>query len=178
MDSFNEQMIKKQPTQNDKLMTFLIIFASMALAAACVFLGMMFPQYFMIGIFLGVGCIYGGIRLWQNLSLEYEYIFTNGDLDIDKIIAQRSRKRLISVKVNELEDIGLADDCPDSDRTIVMASAFDPELADYYMDYKHRSLGDVRIIFTPDEDTLGVIKTHLPRALRNNIKASPRTEDQ
>lgn len=44
------------------------------------------------------GSLYGGYILITNMSVEYEYIVTNGEMDIDKIIAKRRRKRLITVK--------------------------------------------------------------------------------
>ena len=39
----------------------------------------------------------------KKLSVEYEYIFTNGDLDIDKILGREDRKRRYSVKCSEME---------------------------------------------------------------------------
>lgn len=178
MDSFNEQLVTKETTQKDRARKWLIMFGSVALAFAFIFFGMMLPQYLMIGIFLGAGAIYGGYYLLQSLDLEYEYIFTNGDLDIDKIIAKRSRKRLISVKVNDATAVGVAEDFSDGGRTLVLASACDPEQTDYYLDVKHHSYGEVRLIFTPDADTLRVIRTHLPRALRNQITVPAQEEEE
>ena len=39
----------------------------------------------------------------KKLNVEYEYIFTNGDLDIDKITGREDRKRRYSVKCSEME---------------------------------------------------------------------------
>jgi hypothetical protein len=37
------------------------------------------------------------IILFRRLNLEYEYIVTNGEMDVDKIMGRRSRKRLLTV---------------------------------------------------------------------------------
>ncbi len=180
MDSFKEQIIRKQTTPKDLYTKVVIMLASVALAFGIVFMALAVPRLAVIGIFLACLSVYGGFYLTQNLNLEYEYIYTNGDLDIDKIIAQRSRKRLITINIKDTSDIGLADNAPDSERTVVLASARDPEAEDYYIDAKHKSYGDVRIIFTPDEDMLRVIKTGLPRNLRGNITVSdkPASEEE
>lgn len=181
MDSFKEQIIKKQITKADSTRKFFIMVASVALAFAIIFFFIGFlPAYAIIGIFIACLAIYGGFYLIQNMNIEYEYIFTNGDLDIDKIIAQRSRKRLATIQVNNATAVGIADSnfsVIDS-RTLVYASACDPEMQDYYIDVPHKSLGETTVIFTPDEDMLRVIKTHLPRPLRNNLTVPEKSEDE
>lgn len=41
--------------------------------------------------------------------MEYEYLFVNGDLDIDKIMNKAKRKRMFSANVNDLEILAPAD---------------------------------------------------------------------
>ena len=161
MDSFKEQIIRKENTQKDSTLRFLITFACVALCFAVI----MFT------------IIYGGVHLLQNLNLEYEYIFTNGDLDIDKVIAAKSRKHLATIKVNDATDIGEYKGGDNGNRTVIMASAMNPEITDWFMDVKHPDLGDVRLIFTPDDGMLGVIKTHLPRTIRSKVNVSEKSED-
>ena len=89
MDSFKEQIVRKIPTKNDKIQKIFIMIASVALAALC----FIFPfgtQFSVIGIFLAAAALYGGYYLTTKLDVEYEYIFTNGEIDVDKITAQRS----------------------------------------------------------------------------------------
>ena len=42
-------------------------------------------------------------KFTKKMSVEYEYIFTNGDLDIDKILGREDRKRRYSVKCADME---------------------------------------------------------------------------
>ena len=84
MDSFKEQIVRKIPTKNDKIQKIFIMIASVALAALC----FIFPfgtQFSVIGIFLAAAALYGGYYLTTKLDVEYEYIFTNGEIDVDKI---------------------------------------------------------------------------------------------
>ena len=51
-----------------------------------------------------------GYRAYLMFNVEYEYIVTNGELDIDRIIARRGRKRMINIKTNAYELIAPYDD--------------------------------------------------------------------
>ena len=49
---------------------------------------------------------FGFVYAWKfqkKLSIEYEYIFTNGSLDIDKILGKEERKRLYTVECKDME---------------------------------------------------------------------------
>lgn len=167
MDSFKEQIVRKQPTKNDKLAKLFIMIASVALAALC----FIFPfgtQFSVFGIFFAALSLYGGYYFITRLDVEYEYIFTNGEIDVDKITAQRSRKRLITFRCGAATDFGVAGEdfeTPDG-RTLVLACACDSEQTDYYINFNHKSLGETTVIFTPDEDMLALVKPALPRTLR------------
>ena len=41
----------------------------------------------------------------KNRNLEYEYVFYNGSIDVDKIVAKKFRKRLISTDLHAVEVI-------------------------------------------------------------------------
>ena len=172
MDSFKEQIIKKENTSKDSTLRFLISFAAVALGFAVVMFAIMVMGFLPMAFFIAGVIIYGAVYLIQNLNLEYEYIFTNGDLDVDKVIAARSRKHLVTVKVTEATDIGQYNGADNGDRSVVIASAMNSELTDWYLDFKHADLGDTRLIFTPDDDMLRVIRTHLPRTLRSKVNVS------
>lgn len=159
MDSFKEQIVRKIPTKNDKIQKIFIMIASVALAALC----FIFPfgtQFSVIGIFLAAAALYGGYYLTTKLDVEYEYIFTNGEIDVDKITAQRSRKRLITFRCGSATDFGIADEnfsVPEG-ATQVLACACDDSLTDYYITFNHKNLGLTTVIFTPDDDMLELMK--------------------
>lgn len=43
------------------------------------------------------------IYFFRNMDLEYEYLFVNGELDVDKITARSKRKTVFSTNLEELE---------------------------------------------------------------------------
>ena len=97
MDVFIEKLVKRQKTIVDILLIILIIAGTLLLS----YLIMMFiPQFAMILI---IGLFYLAYVLISKLNIEYEYALTNGELDIDMIINQKQRKRLLSVNCKDFD---------------------------------------------------------------------------
>jgi len=107
----------------------------------------------------------------MGVDCEYEYIFTNGSLDIDKIIGKRSRKRLVSAECENFTSFGMLKNAPAAADgiTTVLASDGTGE-GEYYADFKHSSAGNVRLIFTPDEEMIKVITSAIPRPVLAEYK--------
>lgn len=167
MDNYSEQLISKVPTTKDKAKIALIIIAVIVVVAVAVVILVGFAPF---NIVIAAGAIYGGYVLISNTNIEYEYIITNKDMDIDKVIAKRKRKRLVSVNIPTFESFGKLSEAaqPKQDVTTVLASANNGE-EDYYADFKHPQLGDVRLIFTPNQKTIDTLKPALPRTIKYNI---------
>ena len=45
----------------------------------------------------------------RDRNVEYEYLFVNGDLDVDKIMSRAKRKRMFSMNVSEMELLAPSD---------------------------------------------------------------------
>ena len=105
--------------------------------------------------------------------MEYEYAVTNGEMDVDKIIARRKRVHLITVSTAKFDAYGeMTDAVPDDpDRTIVLCSDNTGE-GEYYADLETEEYGATRIIFTPNEAVQEAIKAALPRQLRSGNGAA------
>lgn len=169
MDSFKEQIVTKIPTPADKMSKALIMLAGVVLGIGVIGITfLIMPAFGIVSFFIGAALIYGAFWLSQKYDVEYEYIFTNGEIDIDKIIAQRSRKRLVTLNLNKATAFGVADksySVPDAN-TLVLASSGEQDSTEYYVEAEHKSLGQTTLIFTPDDDMLELVK----RALPGNIK--------
>ena len=61
-----------------------------------------------LGLLLAAGVIYGAYLLWRRLDREYEYIFTDGELDIDVVYGKQSRRRMITIKPSQVVVMGPA----------------------------------------------------------------------
>ena len=121
MDIFVEQIVKKTASGRDMVLRVLIIIGMCVLTLASVLLLFTIAYAFAVLIFFGT--MWGGYRLFSGLDCEYEYIVTNGEIDIDKIIAKRKRIRLITAKASAFEAFGKYDDAPDTDESVTTVCA-------------------------------------------------------
>lgn len=104
MDAFIEKIVHRKKTGKDYLISSGIIFASFIVAFAIMLLLTEFISQF--AFMLSIGAVYLGFRLQSRTNIEYEYLVTNGSLDIDKIISQRKRVRIFSADCKEFEAVG------------------------------------------------------------------------
>lgn len=102
MDSYCEHLI---PIRKDKKAIGLLVAIWLVLLAI---IGVCFLLISKLGVFafiLTVAAIFGGVWLTKQLNVEYEYIFTNGEMDVDIITSRTDRKRLITFKCKDIERI-------------------------------------------------------------------------
>lgn len=170
MDNFAEQIVKRNMTKSEKskrsavlvcgvIVTILLTVAAMLMLAS--------PLIAFAGLVFAAGAGYGTYFYVQNTDVEYEYTFTNGELDIDKIIAKKRRKSLVSIDISKFADFGRYEDSTEEtdDMTVVIASNNIAQ-QEYYADFPHEEYGSTRLIFCPNEKMLENINKFLPRALR------------
>jgi len=103
-DVYKEQMVKQAPTVKDRLLQC----GSLFLAAVILYLAMMFASQFFVFALAAVG--FGVYYLFGFLSREYEYILTNGDLDVDCIYGKSRRKRIFSGELKSFDMMAHVDD--------------------------------------------------------------------
>ncbi len=178
MDIFVEQIVKKETTGKDRAVRIAIIIGVCILLAVSLFLFLfVFP---LLGLLLFFGVIWGGWYLITNTDCEYEYIVTNGEMDIDKIIAKRKRIRLMTVKASAFEDFGEYENAPEAESGVTIVSAVGvgeteneageiTPLKTYYADLKHPSAGNVRLIFCPEQRVIDALKPYFSRQLKINL---------
>ena len=100
-DFYTEQLSKKQTSTKD-LVTKAVLAAFAIVSVLTVFI---FP----VGLLIPIVVIALVWFLMTRLDVEYEYLYINGDLDIDKIMHKSKRKRLFSANVKEVEILAPAD---------------------------------------------------------------------
>lgn len=95
-DLYTELLIKRTMPPGEKALKAGLITVTVATAAAGLFLhpliliafiGMLIVDYFKMPAF----------------NLEFEYLYVNGELDIDKIMSKQKRKKVISLGINDME---------------------------------------------------------------------------
>lgn len=164
MDTFFEQIIKVKRTPVQILSVVGVIIGVLVVSALALFF--IAPPLSFVLVF---GACYGGYKLITLTSIEYEYIFTNGDLDIDKIIAKSSRKRVVSINCSKIERFGkynpAARPSTSVKKVYTLCDADDPNAM--YFIAPHKQEGLVMVIFAPDEKIKGVVEKAVPRIARS-----------
>ena len=97
-DVFKEQIVQRKQTAKDVairiclgILVVLIFFVSTAIGLA------------QFSVLVTAAAAFGAAYLMSFLKVEYEYIFTNGELDIDVIYNRSRRKRVFSANVKDFD---------------------------------------------------------------------------
>lgn len=159
MDTFVEQIIIKKKTALDYL---IVIAVSLVTLALVFFIITKFNIIFPLCVLI----VWGAWWLITGRNMEFEYSITNGEMDIDCIIARRRRKRLTSVTCSKVEAYGPLK--PEKlvgrkfDRTIMAAPSMEAK-GNYYFTYRSKKYGNTMVVFCPDERVQTAFYNALPR---------------
>ncbi len=167
MDTFFEQITAVKKSGKD----IAAITGIWLLAFIICFLLVLFMGYLGSFSFLLIaGALFGAFKLSCRFNVEYEYIVTNGTMDIDKIINKSSRKRVLSFElatVSRLEKFnqGLLSSV-NSKEIVTACNLNDPE--SYLMVSSTEGKGTSYLIFAPDERVRGAIVKFVPKFIANS----------
>ena len=117
-DGYEEILVKRPNTPKDNLLKGLTVGVIVLFVAAGIFF--FNPLFFVLAMGFGMLAYY---LILPNFDLEYEYLYVGGDIDIDKIMAKRKRKRVASFQKENL---------------VIMAPTGSSHLAPYVKDAKIR----------------------------------------
>ena len=121
-----------------------------------------------LSLLLIFGIIFGAYKLSSMLNVEYEYIITNGTMDIDKITNRSSRKRMLSFELSGVSKIEKFNpNAPSNPKTIVMACNADDENA-YLMVAEREGKGNVELVFSPDDRIKSAVKKFVLKYISNS----------
>lgn len=167
-DIFIEYLVKRRSTAKTALLRALIILGAVLVAAAAM-LGLPGPLSFLSPV-LAIGAIYGAYYLITGMNVEYEYSVTNGELDVDQIVAQRKRKRLVSVNCKEAEAFGRykAEEHNGKGYQTSIFACDDPRNPDlWYAVIRLQKSGQTLVVFNANQKMLDAIRPFLPRLIQH-----------
>lgn len=155
MDIFLEQLVVKNHTKSDQLKKVaLCIGAALVVVFAFFVLPLFGGISSTIGIVLVLVAIGFTFYLISNMRLEYEYIFTNGELDIDCIKAKTTRNRILSVKVKTFQEFGVYHSGEQGHLKYdnkVSACGPEEEGETYFAVFQHGKRGTCILLFNPNQ---------------------------
>ena len=162
-DVFKEQIVKRQQTAKDFAIKacLWILFAILGFGLLIVI-----PPQFALLLILALG--FGANYLMGFLNVEYEYVFTNGELDIDVIYNRARRKRVFTASVKSFEIMAHVED-------LSRAGSFDgaQEVKDFssgvvgentYAFMTNYNSKRLKVIIEPNEKMLKAISGSLSRS--------------
>ena len=167
MDVFFEQILPIKKSVKEAILLFLIwILAGVLAVLALLLIGI--SMFSIIAVAL---IAYGTYRLSQTFFIEFEYIVTNNLLDIDKIIAKSSRKRMASIEISEITEIKKykhSKNKPANKTGESVLLACNPEDENAY-EITVKSDGEIiKLIMSPNERIKEGIKKSLPKYISNS----------
>ncbi len=177
LDMYAEYIVKKKTDFKTSLIKAGIVLASVVL----MYIALLLTQQVVIIMPASVALVaWAGYHVYIQFNVEYEYIVTNGELDIDRIVARRGRRRIINVKTNAYELIAPYDDAHraayeqgEFKKTIDARSG--PNAEGWFVIANHRDQGRIRILFEPTPKMLKIFSEYLPRQMA--VRYEPPAED-
>lgn len=160
-DLYTEVNVKKKVTAKDNLIKALVI-AVVALVIVMGFLGMN-PIMIVLGV-IGAFCAYAFL---PRLNVVYEYVFCDGQLDFDKIMAGERRKHMYRLDFDNVAVMApinshALDSYKQSAAKKLDFSSLEPDRQVYGI-VENKGEMQTLVLFEPNEKMLSYIKQKAPR---------------
>lgn len=173
MDVFLEQLVKHKKTAADYVKLTLLTVLAAALTLAGLAVNLIYGRYlFGMGYLLIAAIWYFYYLAVQMFNIEYEYILTNSEMDIDKVMSKKGRKNVTSINFKEIEICARANDeeykavrerTEGYEKIIDASGSMDGQNV-YFVDY-HAENGKRRVYFQPTEKMIDAIYKFNPRCV-------------
>ncbi len=157
-ENYVEQLIKQKMTTKSMMIIAGLVFLSfVSVVVGFVIL----PGFFIIPVIVIFLAYYFGKRY---TSIEYEYVYYNGEIDIDRIMGMESRKRFISINAKDMEI--LAPSGSSALQPYQNLKVYDCSTntgAHAYEVVTEKKGQKVRVIFEPNKEILDGMRMFAPR---------------
>ncbi len=175
MDQYAEYIVKCKKTTKDYLISagLVLVAAIITLLLLPFVLGTIYSSIVLLVI---AGAWVGAYFLMSSRNIEFEYIVTNGDLDVDTIIARRKRKQVVSVRARALELVAHKDDmrfAKDFQNTNIVKTIDASSKSGGEKTYIALFVKDnvrTKLIFEPTEKMLDLFATYNPKQVYKKCK--------
>ena len=168
MDTFFEQIVAIRKGSKEIFGFIGIWFTALLLTFILLFVRI--PVITSFSFLIIAGVIYGAFKLTTKFNIEYEYIITNGILDVDKIINKSSRKRILSLdlaKTSRIEKFNPALLSNVNSKSVSVACNLDDENA-YLMVIDGEKGPATYLVLSPDERIKNAVIKFVPKFIANS----------
>ena len=173
MDHFMEEVVVKR---NRAMSSILYALANVVMVISAIlgimYLQLLFVQFDVFALIQTLAMIGIAVLLFlrrDRLKTEYEYTFTNGDLDFAQVFNNQKRKTLGTMRVKNVESFGPVDS--NAFRKLINMPGIkrrnwflnrDNKL--YYFYYQKESNKNI-IVFEPSDELVDMIRKYLPHGV-------------
>ena len=166
MDTFFEQIVSIKKSGKIIAIFLAVWIFAVAVCLLLILSGIVGPITPILVIAIG----YGAWWLTAKLNIEYEYIVTNGTMDVDKIINKASRQRVSSFELGKVERVEKYNDHllqnVKKENIVFACNKDDPNA--YLIVASKEDTKVNYIVFSPSEKLQNAIKKFLPKFISNS----------
>lgn len=176
-DIYVEHMVKRRVTPLVIATKVAIILAGIAGFFLILTLSPLLQGFAFLGLLLGIGVLVFAGWLFRGQSLEYEYTITNGEVDIDRIVARTSRKRMLNFHCRDVERLAPFQPGQGKLPGKVVAACSHPQ-DDNVWCCTVKGSQPMTLVFNPNQAFLDAMKRFLPGAVsRDAFRDLPAGEE-
>ena len=159
---FVEQLVKRIKTGKDVWTSVLLVIGGIIFTPMALYYGFALRYLGYVFLILLAVMWWCVVRLIKSKTVEYEYVFTDGTLDIDMIIAGSRRGRVITITKMEFELVAPISHPYSGEYKTLNCSTKDEDDRLYYIITERHDVGKVRVLFNPNDKLIEAIKTYRP----------------
>lgn len=172
-DHFMEEVVvKKQRGFQDVLYYFATLLMVMTALVGFTMVSSLMMEFSVEGLIMAALMIGSAVLLFlrkDRIRAEYEYTFTNGDLDFAQVFNNQKRKSLGTMRVKNVEAFGVVDS--EAFRKfvnmpgLVRKNWFLNRDAELYFFYYQKEAKKTMIVFEPSKEMVDMIKKYVPQGV-------------
>lgn len=172
MDTYLERIIKKKYTAKEIILTIILYIAAAFLSGIVFIASFIHPLIMQFSLPISVGLFAGAWWLAQKFNVEYEYIVTNDELDVDRIVSRRSRKRMLTVSARKFDHFGKAYGeeekfLKDPEIRVKLDASIGKNSEErYYAVFENKQSDRMLLIFNPKREMLEAFRRYNPNVVK------------
>ena len=172
-DVFIEHMIKQKKTKKQIMIRVLTVFGAVIMAVFPILLMMVIPENFLPSFPLSIAAaIWLSRVIFRHTTYEFEYIITNGEMDVDRIAGKNSRKRILTVNCKSFDILAPYKEAYAAEynsKTIakrIDASKSPKSPGRYFAVFNDKNGLRTLLIFEPNERMMEVFRIYIARKIK------------
>ena len=172
MDTFIEQIVKITPTAKVKFLKIAFWTVGILFGIALIAFSVLYLKWAFILLLIAAASFFIPYYLCSQLNHEFEYIITNTDIDIDRIINKRKRQRMASFTCSDIEKIEKYDSLRHNETKTSQYNTYfacTPDEDSYALYIKHPKKRYYILVFSPNEKFKDALRKFLPYNLKKDI---------